>query len=233
MDEKIKRFKHCDPRFYPYLDKVFSRLPNEVRDGILGDEGFEILADKELPDICGRCFCFDRPVEKLVYLNSRALMQPDHRLLCSIAWEIADYVTRKKGGAGDERSIEELLVRWGFEREVTSVCFCDAVADSTVFKSGYEWARRQSEEYVMLHFGIYFDEWNERGLAGMSGERVESFRSKFSPSKLLPDSARRVEKEVPEGFSVDEVLMEGIMAAVKEVKVQEQEKQSRSEKRGI
>ena len=74
----------------------------------------------------------------------------------------------------------------------------------------------------MLHFGLYFDEWNERGLAGMSEDRVESFGSKFSPSKLLPGSARRLEKEVPEGFSVDEVFMEGIMAAVKEIKSQEE-----------
>ena len=138
MDERIQRFKHCDPRFQPYLDKVFSRLPDDVRDEILGDEGFDILADKELPDICGRFFCFDRPVEKLVYLNPKALMQPEHRLLCSIAWEIAEYVTRKEDKAEDERSIEELLVRWGFEREVKSVCFCDAVAGSTAFKSGYE-----------------------------------------------------------------------------------------------
>jgi hypothetical protein len=205
------------------LDTVFSRLPDNLRDEILEDEEFDILADKELPDICGRCFCFDRPVEKLVYLNPKALMQPDHRLLCSIAWEIADYVTRKEGEAGDERRIEELLVDWGFQREVESVCFCDAVAGSFAFKSGHEWARGQSEEYLMLHFGLFFDEWNERGLASLSTERVESFRSRFSPSKLLPDSARRLEKEIPEGFSVDEVFMEGIMAAVKETKLQKHE----------
>lgn len=223
MDERIRRFKHCDPRFHPYLDTVFSRLPDDLRDEILEDEGFDILADKELPDICGRCFCFDRPVEKLVYLNPKALMQPDHRLLCSVALEIADYVARKEGVTGDERRIEELLVRWGFEREVKSVRFCDAVAGSTAFKSGHEWARGQSEEYLMLHFGLYFDEWNERGLASMSSEKVESFRSKFSPSKLLPDSARRIETEVPEGFSADDVFMEGIMVAVKEIKSQEEE----------
>jgi hypothetical protein len=222
MDERVSRFKHCEPQFHPYLDRVFSRIPADLRDEILDDEGFDIVADKELPEICGRCFCFDHPVEKLVYLNPKALMQPDHRLLCSIAWEIADYVAGKEGKAGDEHRVEELLVGWGFEREIDSVCFCDAVAGSTAFKSGYEWAKGQSEEYLMLHFGLYFDEWNEKGLARMSGERVESLRRRFSASKLLPDSARRTEKEVPEGFSIDDVFMEGIMAAVKEIKSQEQ-----------
>jgi hypothetical protein len=220
MDQRIGRFKYCDPRLYPYLDKVFSRLPGELRDEILDNESFQIIADASLPDICGHCFTFDRPVGTLVYLNPRVLMQPDHRLECSLAMEIADYVAKREKRAGDEQRLRELLVGWGFEREVNAVCFCDAVAGSKAFKTGYEWARRQGEDYLMLHFGLYFDEWNSKGLARMPEDRVEMLRRRVSQNRLLPGAAGREEKELPEGISADEVLIEGIMAAIKEIRLQ-------------
>ena len=220
MDDRIHRFKHCDPRFYPYLDRVFSRLSEGLRDKILSNAAFQVLADTELPKICGRCFDFDPPVEKLIYLNTRALMQPNDRLICSIAWEVAGYVAGKEGRGGDERRIEELLVGWGFERAYSAVCFCDAIAGSTVFRSGYEWAKRQSEDYLMLHFGLYFDDWNEKGLARISDDRIEALLGQISISRLLPGTAIGEEKGVPEGISVDEVLIEGIMAGLKKIKLQ-------------
>ncbi|RPH84019.1 MAG: hypothetical protein EHM75_11385 [Desulfobacteraceae bacterium] len=224
MDERIGRFKYCDPRLYPYLEKVLSRLPRTLLDEILDNEAFQIIADPSLPDICGHCFNFDRPVETLIYLNPRILMQPDHRLECSLAMEIALYVVKKEKREGDEHRLQELLVGWGFEREVKEVCFCDAVAGSKVFKTGYEWARKQSEDYLKLHFGLYFDEWNAKGLARMPEDRVEMLRSHVSQDRLLPGAAGREEKELPEGISPDQVLIEGIMAAIKEIKMREPRK---------
>jgi hypothetical protein len=220
MDERLGRFKYCDPRLYPYLDKVFARLPEGHREEILNNTGFQIISDLTLPDICGHCFHFDEPLEFLVYLNPKIVMQPDHRLECGIAMELAEYVVKKEQGGGDERRIQELLVGWGFESEINAVCFCNAVAGSKAFKTGYEWARRQSEGYLMLHFGIYFDEWNQKGLVRMSKDRLEKLRSQISRNPLLPTAAMKEDKELPEGVSVDEVLIEGIMVAMKEMKLQ-------------
>lgn len=35
MDKRMTRFKHCDSRLYPYLDKVLARLPEQVREELL------------------------------------------------------------------------------------------------------------------------------------------------------------------------------------------------------
>jgi len=44
MDKRIKRFKDCDERFYPYIEKVLVRLPEEAREKILNDDSFTVLS---------------------------------------------------------------------------------------------------------------------------------------------------------------------------------------------
>ena len=220
MDERLGRFQFCDPWLYPYLDRVFLRLPENMREEILNNEGFQIISNATLSDICGHCFHFDQPLEFLVYLNPELFLQPDHRLECSIAMELANYVSIKEKWNGDAQRIQDLLISWGFENEVNAVCFCSAVAGSNAFKSGYEWARKQSEDYLMLHFGIHYDEWNRKGLVRMSEERLEKLRNQVPMQRLLPTAVKKIEKGLPEGISADEVLIEGIMAAVKEMELQ-------------
>jgi hypothetical protein len=220
MDERIRRFKHCDARFYAYLDQVFSRLPEDLREGILNNKGFQIMADSELPNVCGRLFSFDHPVESMVYLNPRALMQADHRLLCTIAWEMAEYVLSKEEKGSDRRNVEGILVTWGFEQEMDGVRYCDAISGSATFKSGYEWARKQSKEYLMAHFGLEFDEWNKKGLRKLSRERLEMLRARTAPSKIIPGMRKAEPKRKKvEGFSEEEAAIEGIMMALKEIRL--------------
>jgi hypothetical protein len=69
----------------------------------------------------------------LIYLNPALVLQPDHRLECSIAMELANYVAIKKQWNGDPQQIQELLISWGFENEVNAVCFCSAVAGTKAF----------------------------------------------------------------------------------------------------
>ena len=218
MDERLSRFQFCDSWLYPYLDRVFLRLPENLREEILNNEGFQILSNATLPDICGHCFQFDQPLTFLVYLNPKLALQPDHRLECSIAMELANYVAIKEQSNGDTQRIQELLMGWGFGNEVNAVCICSAVAGSKAFKDGYEWALKQNEDYLMLHFGIYYDEWNFKGLIRMPEDRLEKLRSQVSKQRLLPTSAKKDEENLPEGISVTEVLIEGIMSAVKEIK---------------
>ena len=219
MDERLRRFQFCESWLYPHLDRVFSRLPEGLREEILTDEGFQILSNAALPDICGHCFHFDRPLTFLVYLNPAMILQPDHRLECGIAMELAHYVAAKEQWDGDPRRIQELLIQWGFEEEVDAVCFCSAVAGSKAFRDGYNWARNQDEAYLMLHFGIHYDEWNRKGLVRMPKERLEKLRAQASMDRRLPTAASRDEKSLPEGISVEQVLIEGIMSAVKERKL--------------
>ena len=219
MDERINRFQFCDAWLYPYLERVFLRLPENLREEILNNEGFQIISDATLPDICGHCFQFDKPLTFLVYLNPALALQPNHRLECSIAMELANYVISKEQTNGDPQRIPELLVAWGFENEVNAVGFCSAVAGSKAFRDGYEWARKQSEDYLMLHFGIFYDEWDRKGLVRMPEDRVEKLRTQVSEQRLLPTTAVKEEKNLPEGISVTEVLIEGIMSAVKEIKI--------------
>ena len=219
MDDRFSRFKFCDPWLYPYLDRVLSRLPAMLREEILANEGLQLISDASLADICGRCLHFEQPIKFLIYLNPAIAMQPDVRLECSIAMELANYVAAKENLGGDEQVIQELLISWGFENEVNAACLCGAVARSKAFKSGYAWARKQSDDYLMLHFGIYYDEWDKKGLVRMPKDRLEKLRRQ-APSNLLPTIAAQEEKSLPEGISFDEVLIEGIMAAVKEKKIE-------------
>ena len=219
MEERLSRFKFCDSWLHPYLDRVFSRLPENLREEILNNKSFQIISNATLPDICGHCFHFDQPLKFLVYLNPALVLQPDHRLECSIAMELANYVAIKEQWNGDPQQIQELLISWGFEDEVNAICFCSAVAGSKTFKYGYDWARKQNEDYLMLHFGIHYDEWNRKGLVRMSKDRLEKLSTQIPMERLIPTTAIKDEKSLPEGISVAEVLIEGIMSAVKESKL--------------
>ncbi len=219
MDERLSRFTFCDTWLYPYLNKVFSRLPENLREELLNNEGFQIMSNATFPDVCGHCFHFDQPLKFLVYINPALVLQPDHRLECSIAMELANYVAIKEQWNGDSKRIQELLISWGFENEVNAVCFCSAVVGSKAFRNGYEWAHKQNEDYLMRHFGIYYDEWNRKGLVRMSKDRLEKLRTQVPMQRLLPKIAIMDEKNLPEGTSAAEVFIEGIMAAVKEIKL--------------
>ncbi|MEJ2589497.1 MAG: hypothetical protein P8165_18320 [Deltaproteobacteria bacterium] len=65
MDERINRFRYCDPRFYKYLDQVLQRMPESIREEIMGKENIQSVAQPDLPDICGRHFEFDPPLKIL------------------------------------------------------------------------------------------------------------------------------------------------------------------------
>jgi hypothetical protein len=99
------------------------------------------------------------------------LVEPEHRIIFTIAHEIARYVT-KKGEAEEvvRRKVEDLLVKWGFEKELEAFRYDTAIAESKGYKISYEWAKRHNRDYVLRHFGLYFDEWNKRGLRRITND---------------------------------------------------------------
>ena len=48
IKKKLDRFKHCNPNFYPYIEKVLMRLPEKIcLSGVLDDLNFEIVSFKD------------------------------------------------------------------------------------------------------------------------------------------------------------------------------------------
>jgi hypothetical protein len=228
MDKRLARFKHCDSRFYPYLEKVLERLPGEVKENLLNNTDLQIMAGEDLLDMCVLRYDFEDPVKNLVYLNMKVLMESEHQLVYTIAHELAHYVSGEGETDQAERKVEDLLIAWGFEKEIEAVRYDKAIAESEVYQAGYAWAKKQNEEYLLRHFGLYFDQWNEKGLKTMSREQFEKLQSQAGTTAILGDMARTKKQDYGESkedtiegtLPRDEAIIAGIMAAVKEIKFQ-------------
>jgi hypothetical protein len=226
MDKRINRFKICDFRFYPYLTRVFERLPAEVREKILNDTSFQILADEEILNACVLRYDFGNPVKALVYLSSKILTEPGHKLIYTIAHEIAKYVLSRVETEVKfcEQDIEDLLVRWGLEKEIEAVRYDKAITKSEGYKTGYEWAKKQSKDYLLQHFGLYFDEWNERGLGRMPSNVLDKLTQRAGIDAIFDNVVLLKEEKgikpskdrTLETPSLRKAMLAGIMVAVKE-----------------
>ena len=128
--------------------------------------------------MCLLAYEFDHPIKKLVYLNARVLKGPEHGMICTIAHAIAYSIVGEKELSQQEKESEELLIDWGFEEELEAVRFCRAVFESVGYKKGYEWAITQNKDYLLQHFGLYFNVWNEKGLGRMSRKKFEQLYDK-------------------------------------------------------
>ena len=229
MDQRFARFKFCGSRFFPYLEKVMDRLPEKVKEDVLNNEALQMLADEDALDTCARRYAFDRPAETLIYLNPKILIEPEHIIICIIAYEIAHTVLGESEPDPSQKAIEGLLIDWGFEKEVKALRYDRTIAQSEGYKAGYNWARRQSKDYLMQHFSLYFDEWNEKGLGSLSREELETLYRQAETGSILDDATLvreldLVESEkdsVQKSFSVRQAFLTGILTAVKELRLDE------------
>jgi hypothetical protein len=226
MDERISRFRHCDPRFYPFLQRVLDRMPADVKEDVLSDNGLQILSSQDFIETCVIQYAFDHPVKSLIYLNPKALREPEHQIILTLAHGIAQHQVFRKGEgpspAESEGKVETLLRQWGFEKELEAVRYNRAVAESRGYKKGYEWAKRQHQGYLLQHFGLYFDEWNEKGLKKMSKERFDRLQKQAGTASILGEITPSEKADAASAeLSLDEAVVAGIMAAVKEIKLQE------------
>lgn len=231
MDKRINRFKICDFRFYPYLERVFERLPEEVREKVLNDTRFQILADEDMLNASVLRYDFGNPVTALVYLSSKILTEPGHQLIYTIAHEIAKYVLSiaETETKFHEKDIEDLLVQWGFKKEVEAVRYDLAIIESEGFKTGYKWAKKQSKDYLMQHFGLYFDEWNESGLGRMPGKGLNKLNQRAEADSILDNivplkKGKEIESTkdgTQETRSLRKAMLAGIMVAVKEFELRD------------
>jgi hypothetical protein len=210
MDDRLERFAHCDPRFFPYLKTTLEKLPEDVRESVLGNPGFQVVSSPGIAEECSLLLSFADPVEHVMHLNMKTLNEPEYRIVFRIAYEFAKYSALRENPEGDivGRQID-LLNQWGFEKDVRSMQHCRAIQGSDGYMAGYDWARHQSSDYLLQHFGLYYDEWNKGGLRRMPKDSSGAVPPVASEALLDADSA----DEIP----LDEAVMEGIMAALKEV----------------
>jgi hypothetical protein len=228
MESLHERFHHCDQRFYPQIETVLNRLPEEIKAKILADRDFQIMAHDGFHDSCVLHRRFFPPVQTLVYLNTKLLREPEHFIRLAIASQIAFYVAGKEQDA-ETKEAETLLRSWGFTEELNAVRFDQAVAKSQTFRIGYNWAKGQNKDYLLKHFGLYLDAWNTKGL-GKPADRVieELDRSAASPilEQLIQMTALESTEAQPRGetekIPPQQSLLAGIMTALKEIEAQEQ-----------
>ncbi len=224
MDPRIKRFKLCDFKFYPHISSVIERLPEPVREEVLEDTSFQILTDEDALQACVLRYRFSEPVRTLVYLNTNLLKAPEHQLIYTIGFEIAHYILSKKIIDFRTEDKDALLREWGFEKEVAAARSSRTVCESRGYKVGYEWAQKQDPEYLLQHFGLYYDAWNHKGPDTLPGTTSAGFNRKTEPGPILDDIIRLKQGEAAEARrdkfsetpSLRQEVLTGIMAAIKE-----------------
>jgi len=224
MDKRMNRFKLCDLRFHPHLKRVIERLPEDVQEDVLNDKSFQILTDDEALNACVLRYRFSDPVKTLVYLNTNILREPEHQLLHTIASEIAHYVLSKKKTGLGSKDIDDLLLQWGFGKEVEAVRYDHAISESEGYKMGYEWAKKQNHDYLMQHFGLYFDKWNDEGMGNLSSKDFKMLNRKFETDIISEDIVPLKNLElvksdngrISESLSNRMAMLAGILTAVKE-----------------
>jgi len=229
MDQRFARFKFCDSRLFPHLEKVMNRLPDKIKEDVLNDQALQILADEDALDACVRRYAFDRPAEELIVLNPKVLVESEHVIICIIAYVIAQTVLGKSEPDPGEKAIEDLLIDWGFAKEVEAMRYDRTIAQSEGYRAGYNWARRQNKDYLMQHFSLYFDEWNEKGLGSLSREQLEMLPQQAEIGSILDDATRTSALDFVESdkdnahkrFSKRQAFLTGILAAVKELRLHE------------
>ena len=162
MDERIKRFKHCDVRFYPYIDEVLSRIPEETRENILSDNSFTILSyDSDFFTCSGMWVGFESPVKDLVYLNSMHLQRTENDIIHTVAHELAHHVAGRGETNLYEKEAEELMQKWGFEEEVAQVKYSKPIYESRGYSLGIKWATEQDPSDLEEKFGEYRKDWDD------------------------------------------------------------------------
>jgi hypothetical protein len=228
METLQERFPHLDPRFSTYLENVLGRLPAEARENILKSDNFQLIADDGFLNTCMLRQTFTPPVQTLAYINTKILTEPERRILLAIASQFAFYACSKEKPEVEFKDAEELLRQWGFEEELDAVLHDEAMEKSDGYKVGYGWAKGQTKDYLLQHFGLFFDEWKTRGWGKFSDEVMKPIDRQHEAGSILEEITRmrtpldthaarpRVETTAP---LPQQAVLAGIMAALKEIEL--------------
>jgi hypothetical protein len=164
--------KHLDDRFYPYLEKVLDRLPEEVRHEILDDSSFYLVScDDTDYGFYLNLQNSHEPVKHLVVLNTLVLREPEYVITHAIAHEIAHRVKstvfKSSNPELSEKEAEELIIQWGFKKEFELANYEKLHLEGRGYNLGYSWAKEHHE--ILDSFEEFYCEWdtgylNERSM---------------------------------------------------------------------
>jgi hypothetical protein len=223
MEKRLLRFKYCDPKFYPYLEKVLNRLPVEIKGDILNDKNLQILSHKDFSKLNGAHFTFDEPVTNVVYLNTSILKEPEHEIIYVIVHELAHHVAGKGKTGLPEKEAEELVLKWDFVMESEKASYDRPIVESAFYDTGYKWATIQEDQDLIDKFGEYFEDWDNDNL---SQEQLEYLYETY-PTAILNEMGQlgggedingNSEKEIfADVFSIYKSVIWGVMGRVKEI----------------
>ncbi len=229
METLKARFRYLDPRFFPYLERVLNRVPPGIREDILKREDFQLIADDGFLDQCVLRQTFEHPVHAFCYINTKILREPDHRILLAVASQIAFYCCSRAMPEPECQDAEQVLKEWGFEEELDAVRRDEIIAQSEGYQVGYRWAKGQNKDYLVQHFGLYFDQWNTRGWGPGSEELEKEIERRNATSSLLEEltegrtyaAAAAKGRTATGSASPPRAVLAGIMSALKEIKLLE------------
>ena len=216
MASGASRFTYCDKRFYPYLDKVLSQVPDDLCEEILGDQNLQLISDEDIPVAKSRSFNFHHPVSYLILLNTAILKQPVSEITFAIANEFAGYLASKVSPTAEEQTkrVKRLLVEWEFIMDLERIRPPDPIEESDGYKIGMEWAKKQKLDDLLWNYKEYFDEWYEERI---SPERFEQLYIDVAPFSILEQMGK--EREGEDASPTDTLEAEiiwGLMAAIKQ-----------------
>jgi hypothetical protein len=224
MEKRILRFKYCDSKFYPYLEKVLNRLPDEIKEDILNNKNLQVLGKKNFLLAFGIYLKFDEPITNIVYLNTSILQSPEHVIIHTIAHELAHYATGKGKTGLWEKEAEEMVLKWGFDMESEKSDYHRPILESWGYDVGYKWASKQKEQDLIDDFGPFFEDWdNDR----LSVKQFEILHYKLDPISIMDEMEQaegdrdiRGESEekkiMDDGFG-DKGVIWGVMGRLKEI----------------
>jgi len=228
MEMLKERFQYLDPRFFPYLETVLKRVSPQVKEDILKHTDFQLIADDGFLNQCVLRQTFGQPVRSFCYINTKILREPDHRILLAVASHMALYCCSQEKPEPDCQDAGNILKQWGFQAELDAVRRDEIIAQSESYRTGYLWAKRQNKDYLIQHFGLYFDQWNTRGWGHGSDDLEREIEGRNGASSLLEELAQKGTaaattpgKTDASAVSPRRAVLAGIMSALKEIELQD------------
>jgi len=224
MDERLRRFKACDHRLYPYIDKVLERLPDEVKEKVLNDPSLQFIS---MYDKISRFCLFDTSIKNLAILKERILMFPEYECTLTIAYKIAQYYVEEGKPGSWRRKIKSQLVSWDFEQEMELAKYHRGLYESIEFDVGYLWAKEKEDKFMWVVYGDCLElltDWDEGTL---SDEQWDTLFKQLKPKEVMHTmgwvpkisqtdkgkSSRRMDEKLTQM-----AIIYGIMARLKEIK---------------
>jgi hypothetical protein len=221
MIEKLKeRFQHINVEdAYPYIQDVFSRLPDEEQKKLLENKKIEIITMKK--DERGSQISFRIPVESLILFNWQELSGlRDLQIKYGIAHEIAHHFAGRGETGLWEKEADDLLRKWGFEKEIEAAGYSESYFEGKGYNIGYEGAEKELSPSDTQWFPILcmlINDWKNDKLIFEKENNLYSFIYTTSIGDSLNQEADNKTINDDNRRSLAKGVMYGIMYKVKEL----------------